>query len=124
MLDFAKDLLGPDGGKLALAFAAGCAATYGFVRLVLMEHLYKQIEMWKENASKCEAQVVQEKVESKEDLERYWERIKQLETLLLFEAIGNSRQQAQKAISESHLGETIAAQIAAGHIKPGGGSHG
>lgn len=56
--DAAKDLLGPLGGQLALAFAAGCAAGYAFcvrtIHRMLQLHTEKEHERCMERIAALE----------------------------------------------------------------------
>ncbi|GLV28205.1 hypothetical protein TomTYG75_07280 [Sphingobium sp. TomTYG75] len=83
------DLLGADGGSLAAAFASGCVATWGFVQMVLIGPLKKQITELKD--------------ECKERDDRQANRISQLETLLLLHGSGPLRQELQAALSEERV---------------------
>ena len=86
------DLFGADGGSLAAAFASGCVATWGFVQMILIGPLKKQITELKD--------------ECKERDDRQANRISQLETLLLLHGSGPLRQELQAALSEERvLGE-------------------
>lgn len=94
------DFLGPDGGKLAMAFASGCVATFAFVLAIggfiwriiggvreeRVKELAKDLEAEKQRCAQMEARLV--------------DRIQQLETILLFETTGNMRQGAALAIAE------------------------
>lgn len=71
------EYLGPDGGRLALAFAAGCLACFTFLSMV-------GGFIWK--------LVGKTRVD----------RIQALETIILFERTGQIAQGAQVAISEVH----------------------
>lgn len=96
LIDVGAELLGPHGGALALAFGAGCAATYAFLLTTTIKSLVTQVTEWKgkhkEAEDRCEDQV------SKRD-----NRITELEHMLLFESIGNNRQRSQLALSETRI---------------------
>jgi len=83
------DLLGADGGSLAAAFGSGCVATWGFIQMVLIGPLKKQLQELKD--------------ECKERDDRSVQRIQQLETLLLLHGPGQLRQQLQAALSEERV---------------------
>lgn len=83
------DLLGADGGSLAAAFASGCVATWGFVQMILVGPLKKQITELKD--------------ECKERDDKQAARISQLETMLLLHGSGELRQQLQAALSETRV---------------------
>jgi hypothetical protein len=96
LVSLGASLLGPNGGALALAFGAGCASTYAFLLTTTMKSLVTQVNEWKgksdEVNDRCDRLCLQKD-----------ERIKELEHLLLFESIGNNRQRAQKALSETRV---------------------
>ncbi len=83
------DFLGHDGGALAGAFGAGCAAAYGFLQKVLVGPLKKQMEELKDD---CEARD-----------RRQEDRIMWLQSLLLTHGTGAMRQEIQKVVSEQNL---------------------
>lgn len=83
------DWLGADGGKLAAAFGAGCVATWGFIQMILIGPLKKQL--------------AELKADCKERDDRSAQRIGQLETLLLLHGPGQLRQQLQAALSEDRV---------------------
>lgn len=83
------DLSGADGGALAAAFASGCAATWGFIQMVMIGPLKKQLAELKVECMAREA--------------RSGRRIDQLETLLLMHGPGPLRQDLQAAISEMRV---------------------
>jgi hypothetical protein len=83
------DWLGASGGQLAVAFGAGCVATWGFIQTVLVGPLKKQIRELKDECEKRD--------------ERSAQRINQLETLLLLHGPGQLRQQLQAALSEERV---------------------
>lgn len=80
------DILGADGGKMAAAFASGCVATWGFIQMILIGPLKKQISDLKEECERRD--------------DRSAQRINQLETLLLLHGPGQLRQELQAALSE------------------------
>lgn len=85
------DLSGADGGALATAFASGCVATWGFIQMVMIGPLKKQLAELKAECQQREA--------------RSDRRIDQLETLLLMHGPGPLRQDLQAAISEMRVRE-------------------
>ena len=92
------DLLGADGGRLAMAFAAGCAACFAFLRTIFtsqlrtrIQELESTIETDRDRCSAMETRLVQ--------------RIQQLETFILAMSPGHLRQDFQKALSEQRMDE-------------------
>ncbi len=87
------DLGGADGGSLAAAFAAGAAATWGFIRAFISGPIAKQYEarirLLEADNTQCRA-----------DMTDCRERIRDLEVLLTANGFGPLRQQVQKAVSE------------------------
>lgn len=83
------DLLGADGGSLAAAFGSGCVATWGFVQMILIGPLKKQMSELKDECEKRD--------------DRQAARINQLETMLLLHGPGPLRQQLQAALSEDRV---------------------
>src|SRR5262245_11944388 len=96
------DLLGADGGRLAAAFASGCVATFAFM-LMIGGWLWRLIGKTREDR-------IAELIKTLDDSEarcremeiRLTDRISQLETILLFETVGQVRQNAARAIAELH----------------------
>lgn len=75
------DLLGQDGGKLAMAFAAGCVATFGFMSAV-GSFIWKMIGGHrKDRITELEKALVEERSNCHEQLTALNSRIQQLETL-------------------------------------------
>jgi hypothetical protein len=91
------DLLGADGGRLAMAFASGCVATFAFMATV-GNFMWKVVG--KSRITELEKALADEKLRCSEMETRLGDRIAQLETVLLFETVGHVRQNAQLAISE------------------------
>jgi hypothetical protein len=90
------DLNGAEGGRMAASFAAGCTATYVFVRNLVMKPAVKS----------CHQQIadLRERIdEYKDERDRLINRIGQLETILIMHGTGAIRQAVQAAISEQHL---------------------
>lgn len=92
------DLMGADGGRLALAFAAGTAACFTFLRTIFTSPLRQRI---KELESSLDAD--RERCTAMET--RLVQRINQLEGLILAISPGNLRQDFQRALSEQRLAE-------------------
>lgn len=94
------DYLGVDGGRLAMAFASGCVATFAFTAAI-GGFIWQLIGKSREYRIKdLRADLVAEKERCAEMERRLVDRIQQLETLLIFETAGNVRQGAQLAITE------------------------
>lgn len=94
------DFLGADGGRLAMAFAAGCVATFTFVSGI-GAFIWKFVGQTKQDRiDEISAALKNEQDRCAEMEKRLVSRIEQLETILLFEAVGNVRQGAQIAIAE------------------------
>lgn len=83
------DFMGPDGGLIATSFGAGCVACWGFIQMVLIGPLKRQL--------------ADLKAECKDRDDKQSQRINQLETLLLLHGPGPLRQEMQKALSEQHM---------------------
>ena len=83
------DYTGPEGGGLAMAFAAGCTATWVFVRNLVMKPAIKSCH---QRVSELEA-----------DRERLTARITQLETVLLTKGPADLREAMQLALSETRV---------------------
>lgn len=92
------DLLGADGGRLAMAFAAGCAACYAFLRTIFTSPLRQRIQ-------ELEGQLVSDRERCGEMETRLVQRIQQLEGFILAMSPGHLRQDFQKAISEQRVDE-------------------
>lgn len=94
------DFLGPDGGRLAMAFAAGCVAAFSFFSLI-GGFFWKVMGRTRlDRIGQLETDLKSEQVRCAEMEARLVSRIEQLETILLFEAVGNVRQGAAVAIAE------------------------
>jgi hypothetical protein len=83
------DFLGAEGGRIALGFAAGCGATWTFLKAAVSGPVNRAYErritdLEKEN-TRCN------------------DRVSQLETVLLFHGPGEMRQAMQKSLSEEHI---------------------
>lgn len=75
------DWFGQDGGKLAMAFAAGCVATFGFMSAV-GSFIWKMIGGHrKDRITELEAALADERANCHEQLTALNARIQQLETL-------------------------------------------
>lgn len=75
------DWLGQDGGKLALAFAAGCVATFGFMSAV-GGFIWKMIGgQRKDRITELETALADEKASCHQQIIALNARIQQLETL-------------------------------------------
>lgn len=83
------DYAGPEGGRLAAAFAAGCTATYVFIRNLVMKPAIKS----------CHQRIN----ELTEDRDRLLRRVDTLETILLTHGSGEIRSAIQAAISELRI---------------------
>lgn len=81
------DLTGAEGGRLAGAFATGCAATWVFVRNLVMKPAIKS----------CHARIA----ELTEDRDRLIKRVGDLELVLLMHGPGEMRAAMQAAVSEN-----------------------
>ena len=94
------DFLGADGGRLAMAFAAGCVATFTFVTGIgaFIWNLVGKTRQ--DQIERLSADLKAEQARCAEMEARLVARIEQLETILLFEAVGNVRQGAAVAIAE------------------------
>lgn len=94
------DLLGVDGGRLAMAFASGCIATFAFMAGV-GGFIWKLIGKTREDRiSDLEKDLADEKQRCNAMETRLTDRIAQLETILLFETVGHVRNDTQVAIAE------------------------
>lgn len=94
------DYLGPQGGLMALAFAAGCVACFSFCAIV-GRFIWAAIGKVKDDEItriKAEAEADRDRCAAMEI--RLVQRIQQLEGIILTIAPGNMRQQVQAAISE------------------------
>lgn len=110
------DLLGEDGGRLALAFAAGCVATFTFM-MMIGKWLWGLIGKTKDNevaqikaVKDAEITRLEHTMEENErkcaEMEtRLIQRIQTLEGFILSMAPGNMRQDFQRVISEQRLEE-------------------
>lgn len=96
------DWLGADGGRLAGAFAAGCIATFAFMTAI-GSFIWRMVGGERDRRIKqLETDLDAEKTRCNEMEIRLGERIHQLETILLFETVGQVRQNAALAIAELH----------------------
>lgn len=94
------DFLGADGGRLALAFASGCVAAFGFLSM-LGGFFWKVMgKARQDRIDQLEIDLKSEQARCAEMEKRLVGRIEQLETILLFEVAGNVRQGAAIAIAE------------------------
>lgn len=96
------DYLGAEGGRLAMAFAAGCLACFTFMMMV-GSFVWKLIGKTRtDRITELEKALEKEQVHCREMEIRLGNRIQQLEAVILFERTGQVAQNAQKAISEVH----------------------
>ena len=103
--DAELDYLGPQGGLMALAFAAGCVACFSFCALV-GRFIWAAIGRVKDDEIaliKAEADADRDRCAAMEV--RLVQRIQQLEGIILTIAPGSMRQQIQAAISEMRVEE-------------------
>lgn len=94
------NFFGADGGRLAMAFASGCVATFAFVSAIggfLWKMIGRSRQDRIEELTKC---LDEERARCSAMEDRLVNRIEQLETILMFEMAGNTRQKAQLAIAE------------------------
>lgn len=91
------DFLGPHGGELALAFAAGCMATWVFIKIL---HDKQIVEIKALMASQKEA-CDRDRADSAISEQRLWDRIKQLETVLMTTGNASTRAQLQKMAEDA-----------------------
>lgn len=99
------DYLGPQGGLMALAFAAGCVACFSFCAII-GRFIWAIIGRAKDDEIariKAEAEADRDRCAAMEI--RLVQRIQQLEGIILTIAPGNMRQQVQAAISEARIEE-------------------
>src|SRR3546814_3179420 len=87
------DFLGVEGGRLAMAFAAGCAATWAFLRTTFTAPLRTRI-------TELEGMVAAERTRCEAMETRLVQRIQQLEALLLTMSPGHLWQDFQRVLSE------------------------
>lgn len=90
------DYTGAEGGRLALAFASGCTATWVFVRNLVMKPAVKSC------AQRC-ADLEKAAEWLKGQLELKDSRITQLETVLLTHGTQELRNALQAVISETRV---------------------
>src|SRR3546814_19790864 len=90
------DFLGVEGGRLAMAFAAGCAATWAFLRTTFTAPLRKRI-------TELEGMVAAERKRCAAMETRLVQRIQQLDELLLTMSPGHLWQDFQRVLSEQRL---------------------
>src|SRR3546814_11845846 len=83
------DFLGVAGGRLAMAFAAGCAATWAFLRTTFTAPLRTRI-------TELEGMVAAERKRCEAMEKRLVQRIQQLEGLFLTTSPGHSRQEERR----------------------------
>ncbi|WP_343518085.1 hypothetical protein [Sphingomonas sp.] len=94
------DYTGPQGGLLALAFAAGCVACFAFCALI-GKFLWGVLEKAKDNEIAClKASAEEDRQHCREMEERLNARIASLEGALLMGVPGHLRAQVQAALSE------------------------
>lgn len=90
------DYTGPEGGRLGLAFAAGCAATWVFVRNLVMKPAIKSCNQRCTDLEKA-AEWLKEQLALKDA------RIVQLETVLLTHGTQELRAAMQAVVSETRV---------------------
>jgi hypothetical protein len=92
------DILGADGGRLAMAFAAGCAACFAFLRTIFTTPLRQRIRQLDDALEADRKRCADMEV-------RLVSRIQNLEGLFIRTASGDFRQEIQMAISELRMDE-------------------
>lgn len=85
------DYLGPDGGRLATAFGAGCAAAWGFGQMILVRPMQKRVDELKEDI-----RILKIECEAREAMGT--RRQTQLETLLLLHGPAQLKAHLQAAL--------------------------
>jgi hypothetical protein len=90
------DYTGAEGGRLGLAFASGCAATWVFVRNLVMKPAIKSCNERCTDLEKA-AEWLKEQIAAKDT------RIAQLETVLLTHGTSELRAAMQAVISETRV---------------------
>src|SRR3546814_9524724 len=90
-----------EGGRLAIAFAAGCAATWAFLRTTFTAPLSTRI-------TELEGMVAAERKRCEAMETRLVQRIQQLEALLLTMSPGHLWQDFQRVLSEQRVDEDTA----------------
>lgn len=85
----AIDYLGPRGGELALAFAAGCVATWVFMKIMFDQRIMELKAAQTLQREQCD----RDRLESARSEAMLWDRIKQLETILM--TAGSPKMQAE-----------------------------
>lgn len=106
------DYGGQQGGLLAMAFAMGCIAAFGFLSLV-GKFIWSKIGSMKDDRiASLEKQLAKQETDALDDRRRCSEmevrlvqRIQQLEGFILAMSPGHLRQDFQKALSEQRLEE-------------------
>jgi len=94
------EYLGPDGGRLALAFAAGCLACFTFLSMV-GGFIWKLVGKTRvDRIAELEEALKEERAHCRAMEARLVDRIQALETIILFERAGQIAQGAQLAVSE------------------------
>lgn len=100
------DFTGADGGRLAMAFGAGCLATFGFL-IMIGRWLWGLIGKAKDDEIARMKIAMEEDRKRCADMEtRLVQRVQTLEGFILSMAPGNLRQDFQRVISEQRLQET------------------
>jgi len=94
------DLTGPEGGRLGMAFAAGCTATWVFVRNLVMKPAIKSCH---QRIADLEKMLEQAREDYREQLAFDRARISQLETVLLTSGNQELRAAMQRALSETRV---------------------
>ncbi len=94
------DYTGPEGGRLGIAFAAGCTATWVFVRNLVMRPAIKSCHQRIADLEK----ILEETREDYREQRRFdRQRISQLETVLLNSGNQQLASAMQRALSETRL---------------------
>lgn len=83
------DFLGPHGGELAMAFGAGCVATWVFMKVIYDQRIIEIKAAMAVQREQCD----RDRIDSAKSEALLWDRIKQLETILM--TTGNAKMQAE-----------------------------
>jgi hypothetical protein len=95
-----NDYLGAEGGRLAVAFATGCIGTFAFMAAT-GRFIWGIIGKTREDRiTELSNELAEERRRCNEMEIRLNDRISQLETVLLYDKIGQVRQNTQIAISD------------------------
>lgn len=97
------DYLGPDGGRLAMAFGGGAIAAWALL-LSIGSFVWKLVGRTRlDRIGELERALVEERAACRQMEVRLVSRIQQLETLLIAHGSGPLRQAMQAAISEIRI---------------------